>query len=298
MVPEVLWVARVGRPGLSQAQKREIWRRWKEGQSLSEIGRALGKVPGSIHNVVSSNGGFVPAPRKRSPTVLTLAEREEISRGLAREESFRTIATRLGRPPSTVSREVGRNGGRAAYRAAGADEAAWERARRPKPCLLQRNPQLRDVVAAKLAEDWSPQQIAGWLARQDGGRDGMYVSHETIYRSLFIQARGVLRKELVRHLRSRRTMRRAKTATTAEQRRGQIRDAVSIRERPAEAADRAVPGHWEGDLITGAHNSHIATLVERRSRYVMLVRVPGKDTTSVVSALTAHVRTSEPSRMD
>jgi IS30 family transposase len=283
-------MVRVGRPGLSDAQKREIWRRWQEGQSLSDIGRALGKVPGSIHNVVSANGGFVPAQRKRAPTTLTLAQREEISRGLARDETLRTIADRLGRPPSTISREVTRNGGRSAYRAAGADRAAWDRARRAKPCLLQQNHRLRDVVAGKLADDWSPQQIAGWLATEHGREDGMYVSHETIYRSLFIQARGVLKKELVAHLRRRRTMRRSRNATTADQRRGQIQDAVSIRERPAEAEDRAIPGHWEGDLISGAHNSHIATLVERHSRYVMLVRVPGKDTTSVVTCLTSRVK--------
>lgn len=281
----------MGRPGISDAQKREIWQRWKQGQSLSEIGRALGKVPGSIHNVVSASGGFVPSVRTRAASALSLVEREEISRGLARDESCRKIAARLGRQPSTISREVGRNGGRKKYRAAVAEQRAWDKARRPKPCLLERNPRLRDLVAVKLSEDWSPQQIAGWLARRYKREDGMFVSHETIYRSLFIQARGVLRKELIKHLRSRRTMRRAKNATTADQRRGHIRDAISIRERPAEAADRAVPGHWEGDLIAGAKNSHIATLVERYSRYVMLVRVPGKDTTSVVSGLAAHVKT-------
>ncbi|WP_326793463.1 IS30 family transposase (plasmid) [Streptomyces sp. NBC_00841] len=283
-------MARIGRPGLSDEQKREVWRRWRDGQSLSEIGRALGKVPGSIHGVVAANGGFVPAARTRSAGVLSLAEREEISRGLAAADSFRAIAGRLGRAPSTVSREVGRHGGREKYRAARADEGAWGNARRPKSCLLQQSPALRDTVAGKLKEDWSPRQIAGWLARTFAPEDGMYVSHETIYKSLFIQARGVLKKELVSHLRRRRTMRRSKNASTAGQQRGCIRDAVSIRERPAEAEDRAVPGHWEGDLITGAKNSHIATLVERHSRYVMLVRVAGKDTTSVISALSHQVR--------
>lgn len=283
-------MARIGRPGLSDEQKREVWRRWRDGQSLSEIGRALGKVPGSIHGVVAANGGFVPAARTRSAGVLSLAEREEISRGLAAGDSFRAIAGRMGRAPSTVSREVGRHGGREKYRAAHADEGAWGNARRPKSCLLQQSPALRDTVAGKLKEDWSPRQIAGWLARTFAPEDGMYVSHETIYKSLFIQARGVLKKELVSHLRRRRTMRRSKNASTAGQQRGCIRDAVSIRERPAEAEDRAVPGHWEGDLITGAKNSHIATLVERHSRYVMLVRVAGKDTTSVISALSHQVR--------
>ncbi|MEJ8639907.1 IS30 family transposase [Streptomyces sp. MS2.AVA.5] len=283
-------MARIGRPGLSDEQKREVWRRWRDGQSLSEIGRALGKVPGSIHGVVAANGGFVPAARTRSAGVLSLAEREEISRGLAAGDSFRAIAGRLGRAPSTVSREVGRHGGREKYRAARADEGAWGNARRPKSCLLQQSPALRDTVAGKLKEDWSPRQIAGWLARTFAPEDGMYVSHETIYKSLFIQARGVLKKELVSHLRRRRTMRRSKNASTAGQQRGCIRDAVSIRERPAEAEDRAVPGHWEGDLITGSKNSHIATLVERHSRYVMLVRVAGKDTISVISALSHQVR--------
>lgn len=275
---------------MSDAQKREVWRRWKDGQSLSDIARALGKVPGSIHHVVAANGGYVPAERKRAVGALTLADREEISRGLARGESFRAIAARLGRPPSTISREVGRHGGRHRYRAASADARAWDSARRPKPCLLEQRTELRDVVAAKLAEDWSPEQISGWLAVTYPHEEGMRVSHETIYCSLFIQARGVLAKELTGHLRRRRTMRRSKRASTSGQQRGQIRDAVSIRERPAEAEDRAVPGHWEGDLITGAKNTHIATLVERHSRYVLLVRVPGKDTTSVVSALAHQVR--------
>jgi IS30 family transposase len=284
-------VGKIGRPGMSDAQKREVWQRWKQGQSLSEIGRALGKVPGSIHGVVKANGGFTPADRTRRPGSLTLPEREEISRGLAAGVSLRAIAAGLGRPASTISREVGRHGGVRRYRAADAEARAWDNARRPKTCLLARSPSLQAVVAAKLALDWSPQQISGWLARNRSHGDGMYVSHETIYKSLFVQARGVLRKELIAHLRSRRTMRRAKNASTAGQARGQIRDAVSIRERPAEVEDRAVPGHWEGDLITGSHNSHIATLVERHSRYLLLVRVPGKDTASVVSALARQVRT-------
>lgn len=282
-------MGKVGRPGMSDAQKREVWHRWRRGQSLSDIGRALGKVPGSIHGVVKANGGYVPADRIRRADSLTLAEREEISRGLAAGMSLRAIAVVLGRPASTVSREVGRHGGVARYRATDADVKAWDNARRPKTCLLARNPLLQAVVAAKLAQDWSPQQISGWLAREHPRGEGMYVSHETIYKSLFVQARGVLRKELLAHLRSRRTMRRSKAASTAGQARGQIRDAVSIRERPAEVEDRAVPGHWEGDLITGSGNSHIATLVERHSRYVMLVCVPGKDTTSVVAALTRQV---------
>ena len=280
-----------GRPGLSPGQKRELWSRWKAGESLSEIGRALGKQPGSIHGVVASNGGYVPAVRRRSARVLTITEREEISRGLAEGASLRRIAGRLHRAPSSISREVARHGGRHRYRAARAEERAWDRARRPKPCKLAAVPRLRELVAGKLAEEWSPEQISGWLARTYPGEQDLQVSTETIYRSLFVQARGVLRKELTAHLRTRRTMRRSRQATRSGQGRGGIVDAVSIRERPAEASDRAVPGHWEGDLLAGSANTHIATLVERQSRYVMLVKVDGKDTTTVVDALTAQVQT-------
>jgi len=284
-------MARRGRPGLSPEQKRELWSRWKAGESLSEIGRALGKQPGSIHGVVASNGGYVPAVRRRSARVLTITEREEISRGLAEGASLRRIAGRLHRAPSSISREVARHGGRHRYRAARAEERAWDRARRPKPCKLAAVPRLRELVAGKLAEEWSPEQISGWLARTYPGEQDLQVSTETIYRSLFVQARGVLRKELTAHLRTRRTMRRSRQATRSGQGRGGIVDAVSIRERPAEASDRAVPGHWEGDLLAGSANTHIATLVERQSRYVMLVKVDGKDTTTVVDALTAQVQT-------
>jgi IS30 family transposase len=284
-------MAQRGRPGLSPEQKRELWSRWKAGESLSEIGRALGKQPGSIHGVVASNGGYVPAVRRRSARVLTITEREEISRGLAEGASLRRIAGRLHRAPSSISREVARHGGRHRYRAARAQERAWDRARRPKPCKLAAVPRLRELVAAKLAQEWSPEQISGWLARTYPGEQDLQVSTETIYRSLFVQARGVLRKELTAHLRTRRTMRRSRQATRSGQGRGGIVDAVSIRERPAEASDRAVPGHWEGDLLAGSANTHIATLVERQSRYVLLVKVDGKDTTTVVDALTAQVQT-------
>jgi IS30 family transposase len=284
-------MAQRGRPGLSPEQKRELWSRWKAGESLSEIGRALGKQPGSIHGVVASNGGYVPAVRRRSARVLTITEREEISRGLAEGASLRRIAGRLHRAPSSISREVARHGGRHRYRAARAEERAWDRARRPKPCKLAAVPRLGELVAGKLAEEWSPEQISGWLARTYPSEHALQVSTETIYRSLFVQARGVLRKELTAHLRTRRTMRRSRQATRSGQGRGGIVDAVSIRERPAEASDRAVPGHWEGDLLAGSANTHIATLVERQSRYVMLVKVDGKDTTTVVDALTAQVQT-------
>ena len=283
-------MARMGRPGLSDAQKAELWRRWKEGQTLSEIGLALSKHAGSIHGVVLAKGGIAPVARRRSRRTLTLNEREEISRGLAAGSSIRQIAHGLGRSPSTVSREVTRHGGPARYRASDADQAAWDRALRPKACRLATQPRLRQIVASKLALQWSPEQIANWLEQQYPDDQTMRVSHETIYRSLFIQARGVLKKELVSHLRSRRIMRRAKVATTKGQPRGQIIDAVSIRERPADVEDRAIPGHWEGDLISGARNSHIATLVERHSRFTLLVKVAGKNTSSVVNALSKQVR--------
>ena len=230
-----------------------------------------------------------PYIRARGCRALTLADREEISRGLVEGLSVRAIAARLQRAPSTVSREITRNRGRSKYRAALADDRAWAAAKRPKICLLAKNEKLRKVVAEKLQEDWSPEQISGWLAATRGGT-GMRVSHETIYRSLYLQTRGVLHRELVARLRSKRTMRRGKRSSTDGQRRGQIIDAVSIRDRPSEIDARATPGHWEGDLITGARNTHIATLVERYSRYLLLVRVNGKDTTNVVGALIEKVK--------
>ncbi len=283
-------MAQMGRPGLSASQKADLWNRWKAGQSLSDIGRALGKHAGSIHGVLASGGGIVRVPRRRAPLSLSLTEREEISRGIAAGASIRRIATGIGRCPSTVSREVTRHGGRSRYRAAEADVDAWEWARRPKRCRLACNGRLQRIVAGKLTQDWSPEQVSGWLKVQFPDDEGMRISHETIYRSLFIQARGVLKKELIGHLRSRRVMRRSKDASTEGQPRGQIIDAVSIRDRPADVEDRAIPGHWEGDLITGSKNSHIVTLVERHSRFTALVKIPGKDTNSVVTALTRQVR--------
>jgi IS30 family transposase len=282
---------RVRRSRMSANEQTAIWDRWARGESLSEIGRALDRIPAEIFHVVRARGGTPPPPRWRSSRALTVREREEISRGLATGVSFRRLGVQLGRPTSTVSREVRRHGGRQGYRAAAADIATWQRALRPQGCRLARRPVLCAHVAKKLAMDWSPQQIAGWLQRTYPHDRDMQVSHETIYRSLFMQSRGVLKQELLRHLRRRKTMRRSQHASTATQRRGQIVDAVSIRERPASVEDRAVPGHWEGDLLAGKGHSYIATLVERRSRFVMLVRLPGKDTQSVVQALTRRVRT-------
>ncbi len=283
-------MSHTGRPGMSAAQKSELWRRWKAGETLSDIGRALGKHAASIFGVVIAKGGIAPAPRSRRNRSLTQTDREEISRGLSAGRSQRQIAQGLGRAPSTISREVARNGGRTKYRALRADERAWTSAMRPKPCRLAMNGDLRDLIAARLQEQWSPQQISGWLKAAYPGEMAMQVSHETIYKSLFIQARGVLKKELLKHLRSRRIMRRGKTASTSGQTRGQIIDAISIRDRPAEIEDRAVPGHWEGDLLSGSKNSHIATIVERSSRFVMLVKLDGKDSDTVVGALIRQVR--------
>jgi IS30 family transposase len=267
-----------------------MWRRWKAGESLHEIGRAFGKGHGSIRFLLTQRGGIVPAARRRSPRTLTLAEREDISRGIASGSSIREIAKGLHRAASTVSREVSRHGGRPLYRASEADHQAWESALRPKVCLLAIDGKLRTIVASKLILDWSPEQISAWLKVRYPSNESMRVSHETIYRSLFIQARGVLKKELIQHLRSKRLIRRSKHSRADGQSRGQIVDAISIRERPAEVEDRAIPGHWEGDLLSGSRNSHIATLVERHSRFTMLVKVPSKDTATVVAALSKHVR--------
>ena len=278
------------RRGYSAAERKELWDRWKRGESISDIGRALDRAPATIHWTIRQYGGVVPRERRRSRLALTLCEREEISRGVAAGESARRVAARLGRSPSTVSREISRHGGRRRYRAAVADKRAWQSARRPQSCKLACNRALSALVAAKLAEDWSPEQIAGWLKTRFPLDQTMRVSHETIYLSLFIQARGALKHELVAHLRRTRSIRRPRCAKRLYSGQGQIVGAVSIRERPAEAEDRAVPGHWEGDLLAGAANTHVATLVERHSRFLMLVAVEGKDTRSVTRALSRQVR--------
>ena len=272
------------------AQRAEIWDRWQRGESLTSIGRLFDRPSSCIYNMLAPTGGIRPPPRHRSRLALSLAEREEISRGIARDLSLRAIAVRLGRAPSTLSREVNRNGGLQHYRASQADQAAWDRAHRPKHCKLAREPALSRLVASKLRAHWSPAQIAGWLKRTYPEHENRQVSHETIYRSLFIQARGALKKELQQHLRSQRAIRRSRHASLKGDGRGQITNAVSIRERPASVEDRAVPGHWEGDLLIGANGSQIATLVERHTRYVMLVKVPNKDTETVINALIRQAR--------
>jgi IS30 family transposase len=274
----------------SAAQRAEIWDRWRRGESMSSIGRRFDRESSSVFSVLSPSGGIRPPERRRPLRALSLAEREEVSRGLVAGRSLRSIASQLGRAPSTISREVGRNGGRDRYRATMSDQAAWDRALRPKACKLACHPALRRTVSAKLSRNWSPEQIAGWLGRDFPEEEQRRVSHETIYKSLYIQARGVLKKELLAHLRAKRTIRRSRHASLKRDGLGQITDAVSISERPAAVEDRAVPGHWEGDLISGARGSHIVTLVERRSRYVILAKVANKQTATVVSALIGQTR--------
>ena len=266
-------------------QKDEMWDRWQRGESIKSIGRVFDRPSSSIFGQLATSGGIRPPTKQRSKLALTLSEREEISRGIASDLSMRAIAFQLGRSPSTISREIKRNGSYDNYRAAQADQAAWDRAHRQKLCKLACNRSLSRIVAAKLQLNWSPEQIAGWLKNEYPGEEYNHVSHETIYRSLFVQARGVLKKELIQYLRSKRTIRRSRQSSLKKDGLGQIANMASIRERPASVEDRAVPGHWEGDLIAGSKNSYIATLVERHSRYVMLAKVKNKDTESVVSAL-------------
>jgi IS30 family transposase len=278
-----------GRPGLTEEQKADMWRRWKAGYSIREICQALKRNSSPVHQQLSIRGGIAPPGRIRA-AVLKMGEREEISRGLGSGESLRSIARRLARAPSTVSREVARHGGRTRYRANHADYEASLSALRPKPCRLALNGALRKVVASKLALQWSPEQVSGWLRIRYPDDESMQISHETIYKSLFIQARGVLKKELIKHLRSGRRFRYARKSASAELR-GKIPDTISIRERPAEAEDRAIPGHWEGDLLCGTKSSQIITLVERHSRYTSLIKVADHKSENVVAALTRHVRT-------
>jgi len=269
----------------TQSDKALMWDRWQKGDSLHAIARLFDTSHSAIAGVFSKTGGVRPPQRRRSRMALTLAEREEISRGVAAGRSLRWIAVSLGRAPSTVSREIKRNGGRQPYRANKAEQAAWDRAHRPKTCKLAQNRALAIIVAEKLQLEWSPRQIAGWLKCTYPDDENYQVSHETIYLTLFIQARGALKKELLQHLRRKRTMRRSRHHTQKTKDHGKISNTVSIRERPAEVEDRAVPGHWEGDLLCGSNNSQIATLVERHTRLVMLARVPSKDTKTVINAL-------------
>jgi len=281
----------VGR-NMTEADKAEVWERYGKGQSASAIARQMGWSPASVAELIGNAGGIRPTPRCRPALRLSLDEREEISRGLAAGESVRCIARRLRRSPSTISREVDRNGGRRRYRALRADRAARDRRRRRKTAKLAADPLLRLVVADKLAKKWSPEQIAGWLSRTWPDNPEMHVSAETIYRSLFVQSRGALRRELTRYLRSRRTVRRPKGHRGQKDKGGgQLTDTVHISERPAEAEDRAVPGHWEGDLLLGMGMSAISTLVERSTRFVLLVKLERIDSATVLAALRQHILT-------
>jgi len=277
---------------LSPADEDEIWARLRAGHAAKPTARALGWSTSGVRGYLERCGGIRPAARRRSPGRLRLAEREEISRGLAAGLSLRVIAVGLGRAPSTVAREVAANGGRRGYRAAPADQLAWSRARRRKACKLATRPGLRAIVAEKLQqEQWSPQQIAGWLKTTYPDDAEMQVSHETIYRTLFIQSRGALRKELTQHLRTGRVIRRP-AGTRLPDGRGGRPGILNISERPAEAVDRAVPGHWEGDLVFGKRMSPVATLVERSTRFVMLVALPGGHKADLVAeALAAKITT-------
>ncbi len=282
-------MAKIGRPGLPSDKRQQVWERWKAGDSLSVIAEAVGSTAGSIFSILLPFGGIYQAPQRRRSTALSLADREEISRGVAAKESLRSIGRRLGRPASTISRELTRNRGVARYRAVDADDRAWRRAKRPKPCLLAQRPVLAAFVADRLREDWSPEQIAGTLKKQSPDGSAMRVSHETIYKTLFLESRGVLARELRAHLRSGRPMRRSVHNTTTGQWRSQIKGAISIRDRPPEVEERAVPGHWEGDLLLGRHWTQLATLVERTTRFTVLVQLAGRDMHAVTDGLSREM---------
>jgi IS30 family transposase len=279
----------VARP-LTEQDKVEIWDLVMAGGTHGRVGKQVGRHTAVVQHLIAATGGVRPRARCRGVDRLTLPEREDIAAGVAAGLSVRAIAGSLGRAPSTVSRELSRNGGRQHYRPSRAEQAAWERAARPKPCKLALNPVLREYVANGLRQRWSPEQITGWLKVEFPHDPELRVSHETIYLSLFVQSKGLLRKELSKELRTGRGVRRAGRISVRGQGRGKIVDALHISERPAEAEDRAVPGHWEGDMVSGAANTHIATLVERSSRFVMLVKLENKTTDCVIAALTAKVQ--------
>ena len=274
---------------LAAAELAALWARWQRGESLLEISEALGTHKSNVWGVVQRWGGLIPPPRRRARRVLQLSDREEISRGLVHGERVRSMARRLGRAPSTISREIRRHGGATVYRASIADARAWQRARRPKRCRLAQHRRLCRLVAARLQDDWSPQQIAHWLVTTFPDDPAMHVSHETIYRTLYVQARGALKRELVAHLRQGQRYRRPRAATQAVRGPGQLLGMVSIADRPPSADTRAVPGHWEGDLLMGKRGTQIATLVERHSRFVLLVRLSCADSTTVVDTLARRI---------
>jgi IS30 family transposase len=277
------------RSDIAAIRRAEVWAGWARGASIKGMARSLGVSATAVRKILRRRGGLIPAVRRRAARVLSSEEREDISRALAAGQSLRQIARALGRAPSTISREVRRAGGRRVYRARRADAAAWTRAARPKPCRLAQSAALRECVAQKLRCRWSPAQIAAWLKQTYPDTPAMHVSHETIYRTLVVQSRGALKQALLGYLRRGGRLRRARTAAPPPH--GPLADGVSIRERPASVEDRAVPGHWEGDLLAGTIDTQIGTLVERTSRYVMLVRLPSKAAPAVAAALARQIRT-------
>ena len=282
---------KVVRRAVTEQDEDEIWLRRSQGWTMGRIARSMGRNTAVVQNLFARTGGVRPPARTRAADRLSLVEREEISRGVAAGDSARVIASRLGRAPSTVTRELLRNGGRSSYRAQRAEAAAWQRAARPKPCKLALNRELLEHVETGLESQWSPRQIAGWLRVEFPDKPELWVSHETIYLSLFVQSKALLRKELTAQLRTKRVMRKAAAASVRGQGRGQIVDAIPISDRPAEVEDRAVPGHWEGDLLAGSGNTHIITLAERQTRFCQLILTPSKRTEDVITALTAHIQT-------
>ena len=282
-----------GRKGFTKEIEDWVWELCSEGHNDSEIARRLGLERRRVTRHLARCGGIRPKrPGRRSERCMGLDEREEISRGIAREESDRAIGRRLGRHHTTIGREIRRCGGRRRYRAHFAEQEAWHRARRPKPTKLGSCAKLRALVSGHLSDDNSPEQISGWLRRLHPDNEAMQLSHETIYRSLYVQSKGSLKGELTRHLRSGRAKRRPRGSSRKGEGRGRIREMVMISERPAEVADRAVPGHWEGDLLMGNKTSAIATLVERQTRYAQLVALPdGFRAEPVCEALSASITT-------
>lgn len=267
-------------------EKAFVFDLWKRGTGFSEIARILDSKPGTIFTMLRDTGGIKPSERRRAVAHLTLSEREEIRAGLSARMSIRAIARSLNRSPSTISREVQRNRGRRGYKAVDANNRANRMAKRPKVCLLERNPQLRNLVQEKLESKWSPEQISGWLRRTFPRQNMMQISAETIYKTLYFRNRSALHHLLVKHLRRSHSLRHGKRHTRKGER-GTINivNGISIHERSKHIDNRRSFGHWEGDLVSGTNNSHIATLVDRKSRYTVILKLNGKDAGSVNQAL-------------
>jgi len=270
----------------TQDERDHVFKLWKKGDGFSDIGRVINAKPGSIFTILREHGGIQPAKRKRSIRHLTIEEREEIRAGLSAKKSIREIAKQLNRAPSTISREIRRNRGRRWYKAIDADRRAWRSSKRPKLCALEANTELRDIVTDKLKLNWSPEQISGWLKVKKSRRKDMQISYETIYKTLYVRSKKVLESALMKHLRRGHKMRHGKGHSRSGDR-GTINivNGVSIHERSKHIDNRRSIGHWEGDLVTGSNNTHIATLVDRKTRYTLILKLAGKDSTSVNNAL-------------